>query len=663
MTRTAKQFYVFGPFRIDRSERLLLRDGEPIALTPRVFDTLIVLVENSGHILSKEEVMKKVWADSIVEEANLTKNISTLRKALGQTSETVQYIETIPWRGYRFIEGVQDLSEEQSNLPSTQLNSQSTQIQESSASSRETLRSFSDPESYEQSYPFSELLKRRMLNGIKPLAVSISIAISLVVIFVVIWSTGKKTEDKGAPKSTAAPKTIAILPFKSLSVDPGDEYLGLGLADTLITRLSTIKRLIVRPTGAVRKYSGNDQDPFVAGREQQVDAILDGSLLKTEGRIRVTARLLRVDDGTALWAGSFDEKDSDLFRLQDLIVEKLAGALTLELTGEEHRRLTRQYTDNTEAYLLYLRGRYHLERRTINDVKKSIDYFREALAIDSNYALAYAGLAESYPSLSVLGEITAGEVMPKAKEAVGKALAVDDQLVEAYASQGLIKTIYDWDWVGAEQDLKRALSLGPNSALAHRIYGHYLRTTGRLDQALVEFNQSVALEPLSLVGNRDLGVTLYCMRDYERSITQFKKTIELDPNFGTVYGFLERALEATGRYDQAVDADMNSLSRQGSAPEFISALRKAYNAAGWKGYWRKRLEVAIDRSKRGEYDQPYQIALIYLRIGENAKAIEWIERAYDERDFWLNFLKVEPLLDGIRQDVRYIEVLRRVGLQ
>jgi len=651
MSRATRQFYEFGPFRIDVTERLLLRDGEVVPLTPKVFDTLLMLVENSGHILSKNEMMKRVWADSIVEEASLTKNISVLRKALGQTPETDQYIETIPWRGYRFLVGVRELSENGVE-PIVQDSSISRPLigQENASSAGEQVSAAPTAvETPSESGGWQSATRRATL-------IVIGAALIIVITATVLFVTGRKTKPDSPHPQTL--RTIAVLPFKSLSPEAGDDYLGLGMADTLIIRLSNIQQIIVRPTSSIRKYSSSDQDALIAGREQQVDSVLDGSIHRAEGRIRVTANLINVLDGKSLWAGSFDEKDGDILKLQDSIVERLARALTLELTGEEQKRLTKRYTENSEAYLLYLRGRYHLERRTLKDVETSIDYFKRAINIDPQYALAYAGLAESYSSLSVLGAVPAKAVMPRAKDASMQALALDDQLAEAYTSLGLIKTIYDWDWAGAEQAHQHALKLNPNSALAHRLYGHLLRTTGRLDDALVEFNHALSLEPLSLVANRDVGVTLYVARQYDRAIEQFQKTLELDPGFATVYGFLERAYEASGNYEQAIAADLKAVTVQQNGPATVDALRHAYTLSGWKAYWHKRLGLEKERA----YAAPSQMVLIYARLGEKDSAFEWLEKSYQERDFWLNFIKIDPLLDSLRDDARFIDMLQRVGL-
>ena len=651
MSQQIKHLYEFGPFRLDAAERLLLRDGLPLPLTNKAFDTLLVLVENSGHIVEKDELMRRVWSDTVVEESTLAQNVFRLRRTLGEDSGEQAYIETIPKHGYRFIAPVRQLHKESAPLI-IERHTRSRIVAEEEITSAEAELSITEPALPESS-------KEDKRNWLRPLPILLAVIVLLLGVAAVLFYL--RTAKTSQPRTVTPIRSIAVLPFKSLTPEADDPYLGLGMADTLIIRLSNIKQLLIRPTSAVRKYSSKDQDSLIAGREQQVDAVLDGNIHKTAGRIRVTARLIKVEDGSSLWAGTFDEKDDELFKLQDSIVERLATALTLKLTGEEQKGLTKRYTENTEAYLLYLKGRYHLERRTTADINKSIDYFQQALAIDPNYALAYAGLAESYPSLSVLGEVPAKEVMTKAKAAVAQALAIDDQLAEGYTSLGLIRTIYDWDWSGAEQAHQQAMKLNPNSALAHRLYGHLLRTTGRLEEALAEFNQSLQLEPLSLVVNRDVGTTLYVARQYDRAIEQFQKTLELDPNFATVYGFLERAYEAKGLYDQAIAADLEAMTR-GNRPEMVAALRKAYTTSGWQGYWRKRLALAKEQAKQNRYVEPFQFVRIYARLGEKEQAFEWLEKTYQERNFWLNFLKIDPLLDSLRSDARFTDLLQRVGL-
>jgi DNA-binding winged helix-turn-helix (wHTH) protein/TolB-like protein/Flp pilus assembly protein TadD len=651
MSQKDKHLYEFGPFRLDATERLLLRDGQPIPLTNKAFDTLLALVENSGHIVEKDNLMQRVWQDTVVEESTLAQNVFRLRRALGEDAGGQQYIETIPKHGYRFVAPVKQLHQESlTSQVEAQIVNEENEQQPVDAEAVPAISQQSFETRGRKSHP-------RRLNLMAILLAAVGLLVVLVA--AILSSRSLRTAKVG----TATPvHSIAVLPFRPISAESGDEYLGIGMADTLIIRLSNINQLIVRPISAVRKYSRNDQDPLIAGREQEVETVLEGSLHKTEGKIRVTARLLRVDDGASLWAGSFDQKDEDIFRLQDSIVEKLAAVLTLKLTGEEQKRLTKRYTENSEAYLSYLKGRYHLERRTLRDVEKSIEYFQAAIGIDPQYALAYAGLAEAYPSLSVLGAVPAQEVMPKAKEAVGHALAIDDQIAEAHTSLGLIKTIYDWDWTGAEQNLQHAIELNPNSVVAHRIYGHLLRTTGRLDEALIEFKQALALEPLSLVANRDVGTNLYCARQYDRAIEQFQKTIEIDQNFATVYGFLELAYEAKGLYDQAIAADLKTINLPGENPEMVAALREAYRISGWKNYWRKRLEFAQAQARRSRYVEPYQFVRFYVRLGEKEQAFKWLEKACQERNFWVNFIKIDPQLDTLRSDPRFRDLLVRVGI-
>jgi TolB-like protein len=301
-----------------------------------------------------------------------------------------------------------------------------------------------------------------------------------------------------------------------------DEYLGVGMADTLITRLGNIRQLVVRPTSSVRKYTGEHQDPLAAGREQRVDAVLDGSIHKTEGRIRVTARLINVHDETSLWASSFDEKYEDLFRLQDSIVERLAGGLTLQLTGKEQQSLTKRHTENIEAYQAYLRGRYYWNRRTGGDIRKAIEQFQQAIERDPNYALGYVGLADSYSTLQLYGGVPADETLPKARAAADRALQLDDSLAEAHTSSAVIYK-NQWHWAEAEAEYKRAISLNPNYATAHQWFGFYYLAKRQFDDALREAKRAQDLDPLSPIVNDQVALVYLLKNDLNAVVEQCQR--------------------------------------------------------------------------------------------------------------------------------------------
>lgn len=381
MSKQAKHLYEFGRFRLDATERVLLRDGEPVALTPKAIETLIVLVESSGHIVEKDELMKAVWPDTFVGEDSLTRNVSVLRRVLGEDSANAAYIETLPKRGYRFTASVQERWDGQADLV-VERHARLRITQEDLNHQNETGQSFA-----REATAAGEIagpLQRRLSRALPVVAIAL---VGVIAALAYLWVARRSQP----VESAAQVSSLAVLPFKSLSADGGDEYLGLGIADALILKLGSAQRLVVRPVRAVLKYGGSEQDPLAAGRDLQVEAILDGSIQKTGDHIRVTARLLRVSDGAQLWAEKFDENTTDIFRIQDSISEKASGALALKLIGRERNPY---HTENREAYELYLRGRYFWNRRT--EGEKILKYFSQAIEKDPNYAPAYAGLADYY---------------------------------------------------------------------------------------------------------------------------------------------------------------------------------------------------------------------------------------------------------------------------
>jgi DNA-binding winged helix-turn-helix (wHTH) protein/TolB-like protein len=396
MTKPAQKIFEFGPFRLDTAERVLLRDGQPVPLTLKSFEVLLLLVENSGHIVEKNELMNRVWAGSFVEEGNLKVTVSMLRKALEDTNGGKLYIETVPRRGYRFVAGIKDLTAESLDLVMHER-------------TRETVTV------HEEGIVTDQSRSSRL-----PLLLAGALLIILGIVggFFLLRNRTQSL----APTASAAPiKSIAVLPFKPLDVNGRDESLELGMADTLITRLSRLKEVVVRPTSAVRKYAGLEQDAIAAGREQRVDAVVDGSLQRSGDRLRVTVRFLRVADGQTLWTDRFDENFTDIFAVQDRVSERVAGLLVVQLTEQEQILLTKRNTDNPQAYELYLKGNY--SSGTEERLKKNIEFFQRAIKLDPGYAVAYAGVANTYLQLGgPRGFLAPHETFPKAKEAVMKAL-------------------------------------------------------------------------------------------------------------------------------------------------------------------------------------------------------------------------------------------------
>lgn len=650
MGRPARRLYEFGPFRLDPAEHVLLRDGEPVALRPKEFAVLVALVENHGHVLTKDELLKGVWPGQLVEEGNLNRQISTLRRALGETSDEPQYVETIPKVGYRFVAPVREIRDQGADLVIERHTiARIVTEEEEVANGGDVFDPLLEPKALPASGE-KKINRRRSLA----LGAIIVLLVGLTLALAYAWSLRKSQERK----TVATVRSLAVLPFKPIGAGEEDQYLGLGMADALITKLSNIREINIRPTSAVRKYDAPGQDPVVAGRELHVEAVIEGSVQRVGDRIRVTVQLVSVRDGAPLWAEKFDEQFTDIFAVQDRISEQAARALTPG--SAEKELLTKRYTENSEAHQLYLKGRYFWNKRTVEGLHKGIGYFSEAVDKDPSYALAYVGLADSYSLLSDYGGLPPKQTYPQAKEAAERALELDERLAEAHAALAFIKAAYDWDWPGAESEYRRAIELNPNYETAHQWYAEYLSGQGRHEEAVAEIRRAKEINPVSLIINAVEAWVLYHARQYDQAIAQAQKVVEMDPHFAEVYEYLKRCYDQKGMYKEAIAARQMRRRLEGLDAEETPALREAAEATSARVYWRKRLEQDAEESKR-EPSAPFDMAEIYAQLGEKDQAFAWLERAYEERSFLMMYLKVAPKLDPLRSDRRYADLLRRVG--
>jgi len=484
------------------------------------------------------------------------------------------------------------------------------------------------------------------------------VAILLAGLALTLYYSSHRSE----PKPLAPIKSIAVLPFKPLLAEGRDEALEMGMADTLISKLSNIRQVSVRPLSAVRKYTSLDQDAAAAGREQRVDAVLDGNIQRSGSMIRVTVRLVRVADGREIWAEQFDEQFTDIFSVQNSVSNKVSGVLSVTLTGEEKELLTKRQTADVEAYRLYLTGRYHLNRLTDEGLRKALDYFQRAIDKDPEYALAYAGLADAYVSLGGFDALPPKETFPKAKQAAQQALTLDEHLAEAHVSLANAKFLYDWDWSGAEYEFKRAIAIKPGYSEAHQMYGYYVSSKGRSDEALREMLQAQDLDPLSLPKITSVGEVLYEAGRYDEAIAAYKKALEMDPNSGFAYWALGRAYLEKGMYEQAIASFQKAIPLSGDSPDEPAELARAYAKSDRKTEARRIADDLKEQSKR-RYISPCVIASIYAALGEKDQAFVWLEKAYEAHDFLLVLLKVEPMFDNLRSDPRFTILLKRVGLE
>jgi len=464
-------------------------------------------------------------------------------------------------------------------------------------------------------------------------------------------------------EATSIPaKSIAVLPFKPLLAASRDESLELGMADTLITKLGSLRQIIVRPVSAVRKYAGLEQDPIAAGREQRVDAVLDGTVQKSGERVRVTVRLLSAADGQQLWADKFEEEFTDIFSVEDSISERVAAALAVTLTGADKKQLTKRSTENAEAYQLYLKGRYYAGKYTPEATKKAIAYFDKAIALDPNYALAYDGLAYCYYASDWFGPPK--ENFAKARALVEKALKIDPGLVEAHVSLGLLVAWLDYDWPGAEREFKRAFELNANYPPAHLWYGYYLMGLGNFDQSIAEIKRAIELDPLSAEANTCLGIALLNGHRYDEALQQLRTTVEAEPDSWLAHLYFARALEKKGELSAAIEELKKTALIEGAPAEVVSALGYACAVSGNKAEAEKiilQLKELSEQSKQF-YVPAYGIATIYAGLGDKERAFAYLEKEYANGAFYLNYLKVDPEVDNLRSDPRFADLLRRVRL-
>jgi DNA-binding winged helix-turn-helix (wHTH) protein/TolB-like protein/Tfp pilus assembly protein PilF len=615
--KASSRLYEFGPFCVDAAERVLLRGGRPVPLSPKLFDTLLALVERSGHLVEKAELMELVWPETFVEESNLSSNVSLLRKALGEGADGQPFIETVPRRGYRFAAGVRVLE-------------------------RGPGAAFADAE---------EIVVRRRTRA-RILA--------------------HEEEDDGTdarrlpdarsglslPAVAAPLRSLAVLPFALIDPGAGDEYLGLGLADALITQLGNTGQLVVRPTSAVRKYTDPQRDSGAVGRELGVDAVLEGAVQQAGGRLRVTVQMVGAQAGVSLWADKFSAPFTDIFDVQDSISEQVARALAPRLTGDDRRLLRKRYTENTEAYQAYLRGRYFWNKRNLEGFRKAVAHFRQAIEHDPAYALAYSGLSDTYAMLASWGEPPPREGMPLARAAAERALEIDPELSEAHASLGNV-LYFLWDCAGAERSLRRAIELNPNYATAHNRYAQLLVSLERFEEAEREIGRAHALDPLSpMVTAAVAGPYLYSGR-FEEAAAQCRKALELDPDFIPALFSLANALSHLGRFDEALAASARAVEASARHPLIVTAHAGTLASAGRHEEARRELDELL---ATGAPVLPYSLATVHARLGDRERALECLERACDELNTHLNDLNIELEFAPLRDDPRFRDLVRRVGL-
>ncbi len=580
--KRSRRVFEFGDFRLDCADQLLLKRGDPVSLTPKAFQILLALVEQHGHVVPKTELLDKVWADTFVEESNVTWNIHSLRRALGET-EATKFIVTVPRVGFRFVALVNEID---------------TTMED----------------------------RRRPLRR--------------------------------EPVRAEGP-SVAVLPFRTLDREPGNEYFGDGLTEEVINALAQLKGLRVAARTSSFAFRGNDTDVRTIGELLGVTAVLDGSVRRSATHVRVTAQLINVADGYHLWSEAFDRKLEDIFKIQEEISRAIAEHMVADLRIPAQPGIAAKHAVGVDTYRSYLMGRYFWNKRNGDGIKKSIECYQECLKAHPDYALAHAGLADSYNALGLYRILPPHIAFAKASWAATRALEIDERLAEPYTALGIVHIWYEWNWQEGEMSFRRSLALNPEYATAHQYYALSLPVMGRLADGIDEMERATELEPLSLGIRATLAWTYYLARDYEKAFNQAQETLELDSGFLLARFYLGLICVQKALFDDAIAHLECVAAGTGGLPITLSALAFAFGASGKRRKARQVVQRLTEIS-REQYVSSYDFAVACSGLEELDAAFEHLARAAEERG-WMNHLNLEPMLDNLRKDPRFFGLLRRIG--
>ncbi|HXI92151.1 MAG TPA: winged helix-turn-helix domain-containing protein [Blastocatellia bacterium] len=627
----------FENFEFDFRSSELREDGGKVKVQGQPIQILAMLLEQPGELVTRDELKNKLWpGDTFVDfEHSLNAAVKRLRQALHDSAENPRFIETLARRGYRFIAEVAAVEGAHVN------------IREPATDNVLTADDREQPEVAEK----TAVVHRPAL----PLAWKLS-ALALLVIstIVVVWMTRSRSVPPPAIRS------LAVLPLENLSSDESQEYFADGMTDQLITDLGQISALRVISRTSVMQYKGVRKPLPQIARELNVDAVVEGTVLRSGDQVRITAQLIQARDDRHLWSHSYEGELRDVLALQNRVASAIAQQIQINLKPTEQVALKTEKAVNPEAHEAYLRGRYFWNKRTNDSLRKAIDYFNQAIAKDPTYAQAYTGLADSYALLGdwEYGGMAPKEAFPKAEAAATKALQLDDTLGEAHTSLAFCFDLYYWNWDSAEVEFKRAIELNPGYATAHHWYGWHLAVLGRKDEAIAEMREAAALDPLSLIISADLAEVLLVARLYPQSIQQSLSTIAMDPTFAVAHYQLGQAYVQNRMYSDAMTEFQRAIELSGTNTTFTSNLAYVYALAGRRGEALKILDYQKNRDHG--FSNSAEIALIYVGLGNNDQAMTWLERAYEER--FNPSILARPSFDPLRTDKRFQDLVHRIGL-
>jgi TolB-like protein/DNA-binding winged helix-turn-helix (wHTH) protein/Tfp pilus assembly protein PilF len=613
-------------------------------LQEQPFQILVMLLENPGEVVTRDELRNKLWSvDTFVDfDVGLNNAVLRLRNALGDSADSPRFIETLPRRGYRFIaqvDGPVPAATQESTRPSTADYQQA------------TVPSPADATTQVASPPLGWPHARTIWTVGSLLA-------ALLALFAASNIGGLRQRVLGKSHAVGI-RSLAVLPLENLSGDQAQEYFADGMTDELITDLASMAHLRVISRTSTAHYKGTRKTIPEIARELNVDAIVEGSVGRSGNKVRIRAQLVRATPEEHLWAESYERDLPDVLALQRDFANAIANQIKIKLTPEEKVRLANARKVDPEAYQLYLRGRFSFENWTHDAVKLARENFQKAIEKDPSYAVAYAGLADTYV-FGVTG-LPPKVSIPLARVAAGKALQLDDSLGDAHAALAQVKFLGDWDWAGAEKEFRRAIDLNPSDTLAHHMYSHFLLAMGRNEESLKESELYVELDPLSASANHHLAWHYMAVGLYNQAIEQDLKALQIDPNYINSIHSLGDGYRRKGMPQEALAQYQKEMTLSGASPDWIKSLRGAYQTEGWKGYWQKSLDRDLKQASR-EYVSFFAIADDCALLGDKAQAFRYLEKAYRDHEDFLTWIKTERDFDSLHSDPRYSDLLRRMDL-
>jgi TolB-like protein/DNA-binding winged helix-turn-helix (wHTH) protein/Flp pilus assembly protein TadD len=636
-TNAPSQRIKFGCFEADLRSAELTKQGKRITLQEQPFRLLAMLLERQGELVTREEVRQKLWPDTIVDfDHGLNKAISKIRDALGDSAEKPRFIETVARRGYRFLADVRDASDQEPRAAAPRLLSPVDQGVGGEAAHRQTLGFRLSPR--------------------RPALLWVLSAVTVALLLLSAWVLSHRQ------RAVANIRSIAVLPLANLSGDAAQEYFADGMTDELIAQLGQIKALRVISRTSAMTYKNTRKSLADVARELDVQAVVEGSVLRVGDRVRITAQLIRVPADEHLWAHSYEGSFPDTLMLQGEVSQAIARQILATVSPRDQATLSKAKTVNAEAYETYLKGRYFWNKRDAAGLKKAIEYFQRAIAVDPGYAQAYSGLADAYALAGgwEYGVLAPQEAAPRAREAASRAVYLDPALSEAHTSLAFALDMSSRDWNGAEREFRRALDLNPGYATAHHWYGYHLMMVGRDNEGIAELKRAESLDPLSLIISAGVADVLFIGHRFDEAMRQLQKTLEMDRNFAMAHCQRGQVLVQQHKLDAAISEFERAIELAGPSPAFDANLASAYAASGRTADAR-RIAADLEHLPEQSGALDANIAVIYVGLGDTGQAMRWLEKAYQAQ--FEPIMLVRPQFDPLRTDPRFQALMGRLGLR